>query len=68
VTAAPGTRPRAPWTRGVSLGAALDHGATSGSFGAAVGLPVYLQRSAAVVLPGAGVNAVVRDGAPAADA
>ncbi len=45
----------------VALATVLDYGATYGSFGAAIGLLVYLHFSAAVVLGGAEINAVIRD-------
>lgn len=44
-----------------ALATVLDYGATYGSFGAAIGLLVYLHLSAAVVLAGAELNAVLRD-------
>jgi membrane protein len=43
-----------------ALATVLDYGATYGSFGAAIALLVYLYLSAAVVLAGAEVNAVLR--------
>ena len=43
-----------------ALATVLDYGATYGSFGAAIGLLVYLHLSAAVVLAGAEMNAVLR--------
>ncbi|HEU4630043.1 MAG TPA: YihY/virulence factor BrkB family protein [Gemmatimonadaceae bacterium] len=43
----------------VALSTVLDYGATYGSFGAAITLLVYLQLSAAVVLAGAELNAVL---------
>jgi membrane protein len=44
----------------VALATVLDYGATYGSFGAAIALLVYLQLSAAIVLVGAEVNAVLQ--------
>ena len=43
----------------IALSTVLDYGATYGSFGAAIALLVYLQLSAAVVLAGAEMNAVL---------
>jgi membrane protein len=46
----------------VALSTVLDYGTTYGSFAAAIALLVYLDLSAAVVLAGAEVNAVLRGG------
>ncbi len=43
----------------VALSTVLDYGVTYGSFGAAIALLVYLHLSAAVVLAGAEINAVL---------
>jgi len=43
----------------IALATVLDYGATYGSFGAAIGLLVYLHFSAAAVLAGAEVNAAL---------